>query len=113
MITVVAMSVQELIEMLHYKPHISSYFRKWRNINKGIMLLLFLLAGASWVIGSAIIRGWPFLGYSLSPIAREEHGYQFFLRGNSCFSLAIVISVFHLFDLCQVRLRHVLVFSIL
>ena len=109
MITVVGMSVQELIEMLHYKPHISSYFRKWRKINKAIMIILFLLAGASWVMGTTITRGWRILGYSLN--VRKEHGYDFFLCGNSCFSVGIVVSIFHLFDLCQVTLRQFSFFS--
>ena len=112
MITVFGMLVQEIIEIWYQKPHDTSYFRKWRNINKGLMIIFFLLAGASWAIGNFIIRDWPFFGYSLRPIAKEEEGYSFLLASNSCFSLAIVVSVFHLFDLCQVTPRYLLIFSI-
>ncbi len=99
------MVVQEFIEMLHHKPRIS-YFFKWWNIITVIMLTLFLLAALLWLIGFALTGGWSVVDYSLTQFAKRKDGYQLLLLGNSFFSLAIVVSIFHLVDLCQVRLNN-------
>ena len=101
-LTVIAMFLQEFIEMLRHKPRIS-YFFKWWNITTAIMLTLFLLGVLLWLIGFAITGGWSVVDYSLTRFAESKDGYQVLLLGNSFFSLGIVASVFHLIDLCQVR----------
>ena len=101
-IFVIGMTLQEFLEMLNHKPRIS-YFFKWWNIVTTVMLTLFLLAALFWVIGFAITGGWSIKKYSLTKFAKNKDGYQLLLLGNSLFSLAIVVSVFHLVDLCQVR----------
>ena len=88
--------------MLHHKPK-TSYFLKWWNIITIIMLTLYILAALCWIVGFAITGGWTVVDYSLTRYAKNKDGYQFLLLGNSFFSLAIVVSVFHLVDLCQVN----------
>lgn len=66
------------------------------------MLTLFLLAALLWIIGFAITGGWSIKEYSLTKFTKNKDGYELLLLGNSLFSLAIVVSVFHLVDLCQV-----------
>ena len=68
-----------------------------------IMLILFLLAAVLWMMGFAITGGWSLQYQSLDRFAQYKDGYELLLLGNSLFSLAIVVSVFHLVDLCQVR----------
>ena len=92
---VISMALQEFLEMLNHKPRIS-YFFKWWNIVTTVMLTLFLLTALLWIIGFAITGGW------LTRFAKNKDGYELLLLGNSLFSLAIVVSVFHLVDLCQV-----------
>lgn len=104
-IIVLGMVVQEFNEMLNHRPWYS-YFLKWWNIITTIMLLFFVLAALLWLIGYAITGGWSVYDYSLKGLAQNRHGYQLLLLGNSFFSLAIVVSVFHLVDLCQVRNSH-------
>jgi hypothetical protein len=72
------------------------------------MLTLFLLAALLWIVGFAITGGWSVVDYSLNQFAQTKNGYQLLLLGNSFFSLAIVVSVFYLFDLCQVKSQHFL-----
>ena len=98
---VVGMALQEFLEMLNHKPRIS-YFFKWWNIVTTVMLTLFLLAALLWIIGFAITGGWSIKDYSLTRFTKNKDGYELLLLGNSLFSLAIVVSVFHLVDLCQV-----------
>lgn len=81
--------------MLRHKPRMSFFF-KWWNIVTTVMLILFLFAALLWILGFAITGGW-------NRFAQYKDGYELLLLGNSLFSLAIVVSVFHLVDLCQVR----------
>jgi hypothetical protein len=67
------------------------------------MLTFYVLAALCWIVGFAITGGWSVVDYSLTQFAESKDGYQFLLLGNSFFSLAIVVSVFHLVDLCQVK----------
>ena len=79
------------------------YMKKWWNITTAIMLALFVLAAILWIVGFAKTGGWSVVNYSPSQFAESKDGYQLLLLGNSFFSVAIVASVFYLFDLCQVR----------
>ena len=101
-ITVIGMAVQEFHEMLRHQPRMS-YFFKWWNIITTVMLILFLLAAFLWILGFAITGGWSVKDQSLNRFVENKDGYQLLLLGNSLFSLAIVVSVFHLVNLCQVR----------
>ena len=94
------MFIQEFYEFLGNYPR-RSYFFKWWNITITIMLLLFLLAFLFWLIGFAIAGGWSVVEMSQLKI-KTRTGHRLLLLGNSFFSLAIVVSVFHLVDLCQV-----------
>ena len=98
------MTVEEITEMMHHKPR-WSYFFKWMNVVKIVMLTLFLVGAVLWIIGYSITGGWSIMiqDTSLTGFAEHKDGYQLLLVGNSIFSLAIVVSVFHLVDLCQVR----------
>jgi hypothetical protein len=94
------MIIQEGIKI--YKDGFK-YFFNWWNIVTTIMLTLFVLAVLSWIVGFAITGGLSVMNYSLSQFAESKDGYQLLLMGNSFFSMAIVASVFYLFDLCQVK----------
>jgi hypothetical protein len=96
------MILQEGIEMFHHEQAIS-YFFKWWNIITAIMLTLFVLAALSWIVGFAVTGGWSVVDYSPVQFDKNKDGYQLLLLGNSFFSLAIVASIFYLFDLCQVK----------
>ena len=98
------MTIQEIREMLHHKPR-RSYFFKWWNIVTIVMLTLYILGALLWIIGYAVTGGWSIVikDYLLTKSVQITDGYQLLLVGNSIFSLAIVVSVFHLVDLCQVR----------
>ena len=109
-ITVVGMIIQEVKEMFNHKPRIS-YFFKWWNIVTTIMLTLFVLATLSSIVGFAITGGWSVVNYSLSRFAESKDGYQLLLLGNSFFSLAIVVSIFHLVDMCQVKSQPFVLFN--
>jgi hypothetical protein len=98
------MIIQEIKDIFNHKPRIS-YFLKWWNIVTTIMLTLFVMAALSWIVGFAITGGWSAVNYSLSQFAESKDGYELLLLGNSFFSLAIVVSIFHLIDLCQVKLQ--------
>ncbi|XP_028395064.1 short transient receptor potential channel 5-like [Dendronephthya gigantea] len=99
---VFGMIFQEFNEMINHRPWYN-YFLKWWNIVTSIMLLFFVFAALLWLIGYAITGGWSVYDYSLNKLVQNKQGYQLLLLGNSFFSLAIVISVFHLVDLCQVN----------
>ena len=106
------MTVQEIREMWHHQPR-RAYFFKWWNIVTIVMLTLYILGALLWIIGYAITGGWSIVidDYSLTKFTQPTDGYQLLLLGNSIFSLAIVVSVFHLVDLCQVRSYALLNFS--
>ena len=95
------MIVQEVGEFLRCRPRVS-YFFKWWNVVTAIMLTLFVLAALFWVIGYAITGGWSVVEYSKLQFEAKT-GHRLLLLGNSFFSMAIVVSVFHLIDLCQVN----------
>jgi hypothetical protein len=79
------------------------YFFNWWNNVTAIMLILFFLATVFWIVGVAITGGWSVVNYFLPQFAESKVGYQLLFWGNSFFSMAIVASVFYLFELCQVK----------
>ena len=79
------------------------YIFNWWNGVTAIMLTLFVLTGLSWIVGVAITGRLPVVNYSLPQFAESKVGYQLLFVSNSCFSMAIVASVFYLFELCQVK----------
>ena len=95
------MVVQEVVEMLGHRPR-RSYFFKWWNIVTTVMLTLFVVAALLWLAGFAITGDWSVFEFSKDKF-KAKTGHRFLLVGNSFFSLAIVVSVFHLLDLCQVN----------
>ena len=95
------MIFQEGIKIM--KHGLLIYMKKWWNFTTAIMLTLFVMAAIFWIEGFAITGGGSVVNYSLSQFAKNKNGYQFLLLGNNFFSMAIVASVFYLFDLCQVR----------
>ncbi|CAB4026608.1 short transient receptor potential channel 5-like isoform X2, partial [Paramuricea clavata] len=99
-ITVFGMMFQEGIKIS--KDGFKYIFNWWNGVT-AIMLTLLVLAGLSWIVGVAIIGRLPVVNYSLPQFAESKVGYQFLFVGNSCFSMAIVASVFYLFELCQVN----------
>lgn len=90
-LTVVGMMVEKFDEMLRQKGKINNFF-KWWNIITIIMLTFFLMAGLTWIVG-----------YVVKAYGAKKDGYKLLLLGNSFFTVAIVVSVFHFLDFCQVR----------
>ena len=90
-IFVLAMAYQETQKMLEHTPR-RNYFLKWWKCITIVMLFLFLLSGGLCLLGFAITGRWS-----------VRTARNMILLGNSCFSIAAVLSVFHLGNLCQVN----------
>ena len=81
------MIVQEILRMFSQKMY---YFLKWWNCFTTVMLIIYLLSGVLWLVGFLIVN-------------RDKTGYVLLLVGNSGFSIASILSVFHFGNLCRVN----------
>ena len=98
---VLAMVYQEIQEMLEHTRR-RNYFLKWWNCISTAMLFFFLLSGGLWLLGFAITGRWS-ATFTMITNFRERTVHKMLLLGNSCFSIAAILSVCHLGDLCQVN----------
>ena len=89
------MIIQEIWRLINGEH----YFYKWWNWFTAAMLLIFLAAAVFFVMGFAIAGKWS----STFAILRERIAHRMLLLGNSCFSIASVLSVWHFGNLCQVN----------
>ena len=66
------------------------YFLKWWNCFTTVMLFIYLFSGVLWLLGFLIVN-------------KDKTGYMLLLVGNSGFSIASILSVFHFGNLCRVN----------
>ena len=81
------MIVQEMLRMFSQKMY---YFLQWWNCFTTVMLAVYVLSGVLWLVGLLIVN-------------TEKTGYVLLLVGNSGFSIASILSVFHFGSLCRVN----------
>ena len=82
---VMTMTGQELYRLVT-REKLSEYFKKWWNWILATMLVLFLFSAWLFMVASALNTG---------------NSVDLFLLSNSCFSIAVVVSIFYLGALCQ------------